>query len=87
MIPAFLRAFNALPLGTFTGTAHGRRYVVSRSDFAGGASGKLVASQLDGPDYISLNLYRLASGARLRPCEMPADKVIAFVLALSPDRE
>ena len=29
--------------------------------------------------------YRLASGARLKPCEMPAEKVIAFVLALRPD--
>ncbi|EDZ45821.1 conserved hypothetical protein [Rhodobacterales bacterium Y4I] len=41
-----------------------------------------MARELGGGDYISLNLYRLASGARLKPCEMPADKVIRFVLAL-----
>ena len=81
----FLAAFDALPLGTFTGRAEGRRYVVTRSDLAGGASQKLVAEELGGPDYISLNLYRLASGARLKPCEMPEDKVMRFVLALAPE--
>ena len=85
MTPGFLAAFDALPRGTFSGRAQGRRYVVSRSDFAGGASAKLVAHELDGPDYISLNLYRLASGARLRLCEMSRAKVEAFVLSLVPD--
>ena len=80
----FLAAFDALPFGRFTGAAHGRRYVAVKSGFAGGASQKLVAEELGGPDYISLNLYRTASGALLRPCEMPEAKVIAFVLALRP---
>ena len=80
----FLAAFDALPFGEFTGTAHGRRYVAVKSGFAGGASQKLLAEELGGPDYISLNLYRTASGALLRPCEMPEAKVIAFVLALRP---
>ncbi len=83
---AFLAAFFALPLGTFTGHAQGGRYVVSRQEMAGGKSHKLVAHQLDGTDYISLNLYQTRnSGALLRPCEMPAEKVVAFVLALCPD--
>jgi len=81
----FLAAFDALPLGTFKGAAHERRYVVTRQDFSGGASQKLVAEELGGPDYISLNVYRLASGTRLKPCEMPDTKVIAFVLGLVPD--
>ncbi len=78
----FLEAFNALPLGTFNGVAHGRRYVITRQDFAGGASQKLLAEELGGSDYISLNVYRLASGARLKPCEMPEEKVVRFVLGL-----
>jgi len=81
----FLRAFDALPFGEFTGTAHGRRYVAVKSGFAGGASQKLVAEELGGTDYISLNLYRTRSGALLRPCEMPEAKVTAFVLNLKPD--
>ena len=72
-------AFDALPFGEFTGTSHGRRYVAVKSGFAGGASQKLVAEELGGTDYISLNLYRTRSGALLRPCEMPEAKVIAFI--------
>ncbi|MCB4454751.1 hypothetical protein [Leisingera sp. McT4-56] len=81
-LQAFLAAFDALPLGAFTGTAEGCKYMVSREDLAGGKSQKLVARELGGMDYISLNLYRLTSGARLKPCEMPAEKVVRFVLAL-----
>ncbi|WP_299850428.1 hypothetical protein [uncultured Roseovarius sp.] len=84
MTEAFLTAFDALPLGSFTGEFNGRRYVVTRQDFSGGQSQKLVAEELGGNDYISLNLYRLASGARLKPCEMPARKVVDFVLNLRP---
>ena len=81
----FLAAFDALPVGTFTGTAHGRSYVVTRSQIVGGRGEKLVAEARDGSDYISLNLYRLAAGPLLKPCEMPAEKVIAFVKNLTPD--
>ena len=82
---AFLLAFDSLPPGTFFGTFAGRRYAVTRQDFANGSSQKLIADELGGRDYISLNLYRLTSGARLRPCEMPEEKVVRFVLGLVPD--
>lgn len=45
-----------------------------------------MAEELAGPDYISLNLYKLADGPRLRPCEMSEDKVICFVLAFRPEQ-
>lgn len=76
----------ALPLGTFTGTANGKRYVTTHSRFSAGRAAKLVAEELGGSDYISLNLYELQSGARLYPCEMPAAKVIAFVRSLVPEQ-
>lgn len=85
MTDAFLAAFDALPAGSFTGVARGRRYVVSKTSQVAGASQKLVAEQLDGPDYISCNVYRLTQGARLKPCEMSSAKVVAFVLALRPE--
>ena len=81
---AFVAAFDALPMGTFYGTAHNRRYVVTRSRVANGRGDKLVADALDGSDYISLNLYRLGNGPLLKPCEMPQAKVVAFVLDLQP---
>jgi hypothetical protein len=52
---------------------------------ANGKSIKLVAEELGGSDYISLNWYDLASGARLKPCEMPEAKVRAFVEGLVVD--
>ncbi|MTH98563.1 hypothetical protein [Roseibium sp. RKSG952] len=84
---AFLNAFFALPSGTFTGQAGARRYVVTRQAMSGGKSHKLVAHELGGTDYISLNLYLTQnSGALLRPCEMSAEKVSNFVLMLVPDQ-
>ncbi|MEL7099065.1 MAG: hypothetical protein AAGM84_09580 [Pseudomonadota bacterium] len=81
----FAAALCALPEGTFTGRAHGRRYVVSRQVLNRGRSVKLVAEELGGADYISLNWFDLASGPRLKPCEMPEAKVRAFVMDLVPD--
>ena len=84
--PEFLQAFFNLPTGTFTGHSNGRRYIVSRTELADGRSQKLVANELGGTDYISLNLYQLASGKTLlRPCEMSASKVITFTLDLRTD--
>ena len=82
----FATALAALPDGTFQGTAHGRRYVATKSSFACGKAIKLVAEELGGNDYISLNWYALETGGRLKPCEMSEAKVRAFVDALVPDR-
>lgn len=83
MTPAFLKALDALPAGTSRGYYKSRPYHISKTCFAGGKSIKLVAEELGGRDYISLNLYRPASGPLLKPCEMPADKVIAFVTGVT----
>lgn len=80
----FATALAALPIGTFTGHAQGRRYVVSKSAFAGDRAVKLVAEELGGSDYISLNWYAAGDGL-LKPCEMPEAKVRAFVAALRVD--
>ena len=75
----------ALPCGTTRGKAHGKSFVASVSHFNAGQSIKLVAEELGGTDYISLNLYLLETGPRLYPCEMPAEKVIAFLRAFESD--
>jgi hypothetical protein len=83
---AFLAAFDALPMGAYGGTFEGRRYRIVKSRFSAARSQKLEAEELGGNDYISMNLYRLASGAALlKPCEMPEDKVRAFVLGVVAD--
>ncbi len=84
--PEFLTAFDALPFGGYGATANGRRYRVTKSQYACARSQKLEAEELGGADYISMNLYRLASGdALLKPCEMPEEKVRAFVMSVRPD--
>ncbi len=84
--PAFLAAFDALPTGGYGATFDGRRYRVTKSQFSDARSQKLEAEELGGNDYVSFNLYRLADGtALLKPCEMPAEKVAAFVLGVRPD--
>jgi len=80
---SFARKLSSLPIGTFRGTAHGKDWMVTRSLVSGGKGQKLVAEALDCSDYISLNLYHLGSGDLLKPCEMPEEKVRAFVEALS----
>ena len=76
---------DALPEGTVTGTAGVRRFVASKTAFNAGKSCKIVAEELGGPDYISLNCYRLNGVSQLRPCEMPLDKVVAFLCDFVPD--
>lgn len=83
---AFLSAFDALPRGGYGGTFEGKRYRLMKSILVAGRSQKLEAEELGGPDYISFNLYRLAGGeVLLKPCEMPSEKVIDFVLKVVPD--
>tara|TARA_R110002072_G_scaffold30387_10_gene94999 strand:+ start:1695 stop:1844 length:150 start_codon:yes stop_codon:yes gene_type:complete len=40
---------------------------------------------LGGSDYISLNFYGLTAEPGLYPCEMPAEKVIAFLRSYIPE--
>jgi len=85
-VSGFAAALAALPEGTFTGRYRDRRYVVTKSRFARGKAIKLVAEELGGRDYVSLNWYELAAGGQLFPCEMPEAKVRRFVEALVVER-
>lgn len=71
---------DGFPEGYFEAVYRGRRYGARKATFNKGRSVKLVADELGGRDYVSLNLYRLADGrALLKPCEMPAQKVADFI--------
>jgi len=84
--PEFLAAFDALPVGAYGASYQGRRYRVTKTSLVTGRSQKLEAEELGGTDYISFNLYRLADGAALlKPCEMEAAEVIAFVQEMIAD--
>ncbi len=86
MTPDFIATFDGLPTGGYGGTYKGRRYRITKTQMAAGRSQKLEAEELGGTDYISFNLYRLASGqVLLKPCEMPEAKVISFVMDVAID--
>lgn len=59
------------------------RYGITRTTFTQGRSYKVYAKALGGTDFISLNWYRTAQGERLKPCEMPEAKVVAFLLGVA----
>ncbi|HEV2514321.1 MAG TPA: hypothetical protein VGV07_03670 [Devosia sp.] len=75
------------PRGYFTARFAGRRYGVTNTAHANGRSFKLYAEELGGADRISLNIYRPPSRVEpaLKPCEMPVDKVTAFVVGAVPE--
>jgi hypothetical protein len=76
--------FERLPIGWSEVVFAGRRYGVTRSVAAEGRAQAVYAEELGGTDVISANLYLTADGQQLRPCEMPAAKVIDFLARLEP---
>ena len=61
-ISQFTMRFNALPKGYFTARYIGRRYGVTKYQNDDGRQGNLVARELGGNDYISLNIYNSVRG-------------------------
>jgi hypothetical protein len=72
----------ALPAGYSVVQYQSRSYGLSRTDFSAGRSLKVYAEELGGTDFISFNFYRTSSGDLLKPCEMPAEKVRAFLVGM-----
>ena len=72
--------FDRVPVGWSVMHLADRSYGVTRAALAGGRIQKLYAEELGGTDVVSANLY----GDRLRPCEMPAAKVLDFLSAAVP---
>lgn len=52
--------------------------------FNAGESVKIYAEELKGTNFISLNFYTSSSQHHLKPCEMPEEKVIHFLLNQKP---
>lgn len=68
-----------IPVGYSEGFFRSARYGISRVDLVDGRSTKILARELGGNDFISLNYYRTGESDILRPCEMPRQKVIEFL--------
>lgn len=61
----------------------GRRYGLVRRTQVNGRAVTLRADELGGTDLISANVYRTTDGDLLKPCEMPAQKVLDFLAGWS----
>ena len=59
-----------------------KRYLLSKQTQLKGKLIKLYAEELGDNDFISLNYYSDIGSGLLKPCEMPQEKVIDFVLKL-----
>ena len=69
-----------VPDGWSVATYDGRRYAVTRTERAGGRALSVYAEELGGTDVVSANVYLTSEhGEQLRPCEMPAEKVLSFL--------
>ena len=73
-----------VPEGWTLAAYGGRRYGLRRTSRAGGRSIAVYAEELGGPDVVSTNVYRTSAGDVLRPCEMPAATVLAFLRDWTP---
>ena len=68
-----------VPQGWTSAAYDGRRWGLSRRDRAGGQVVAVVAEELGGRGVVSANVYRTSRGELLKPCEMPAATVLAFL--------
>ena len=68
-----------VPDGWSVASCRGRAYGVTKTSRAEGRAVSVYAEELGGTDVVSTNIYLVEAGVELRPCEMPAAKVLAFL--------
>ena len=73
-----------LPPGWSETSYAGRRWGVTRTVHGDGRSQSVLAEELGGPGLVSANAYRLGGELVLKPCEMPAEVVLAFLEGHDP---
>jgi peptide-methionine (S)-S-oxide reductase len=78
------RLVDRVPEGWTVVEYDGRRWGLTRTTRAGGGSVAVYAEELGGAEVVSANVYRTTAGALLKPCEMPADVVLAFLQGWRP---
>jgi hypothetical protein len=62
----------------------GSAWGLTRTEHARGGTTTLYAEQLGGTAVVSANVWHTSSGDLLRPCEMPAADVLAFLRGWTP---
>jgi len=78
----FHKKIMQLDNGAYDVTAYKKRYLLRKETQLNGRLIKLYAEELGDNDFISLNYYPQLKDGLLKPCEMPQEKVIEFILEL-----
>lgn len=81
-----LKHIQNIPIGYSEVNYQSKKYGITKSEFNQGKSYKIYAEELGGNDFISLNYYITSNGERLKPCEMPEQKVIHFLTNLKKQK-
>jgi len=76
---SLLKYIQLIPQGYSTVLYRQKKFGVNRTDFNSGKSIKVLAEELGGNDFISMNYYITSTSESLKPCEMPKQKVIHFL--------
>ena len=79
----FDEKIRALKDGAYDVFYHNRRYLLTKSTHLDEKLIKLYAKELGGNNFISLNYYPKTKKRLLKPCEMPKEKVIDFIVNLN----
>ncbi|QOD60197.1 peptide methionine sulfoxide reductase [Polaribacter haliotis] len=74
-----LKTIHNLPEGYSEGIYENKKYSLTKQIFNEGKSFKIYGKELKGNNFISLNYYITSKKEILKPCEMPAQKVIHFL--------
>ena len=72
----------SLENGSYDVKFKGKRYLLSKETNLDEKLVKLYANELGDNNFISLNYYPYIQDGLLKPCEMPKEKVIEFILEL-----
>ncbi|MEZ8028786.1 hypothetical protein A1OW_12075 [Enterovibrio norvegicus] len=75
---AFLR-ISQFDAGHYDVLYQGERWGMSIRRYSSGKSVKVYAESLSSTDFISANMYEFDGRWVLKPCEMPDEKVLAFI--------
>jgi len=78
----FHKKLLSLPNGSYDVVYKIKRYLLSKQTQLQGKLIKLYAKELGGNDFISLNYYPEIQDGLLKPCEMPKEKVIEFIIEI-----
>jgi len=79
---SFHKRLISLTDGAYDVSYQNKKYLLRKNTELQGKLIKLYAEELGGNDFISLNYYPNIKEGLLKPCEMPKQKVINFVLKL-----